>query len=163
MLFHVSPDTVALAKKALFSCHHYSSSAPWYSSGYCLLPPSPIYLFCLPLCMESTYSKLGQPGCPLFLIPSEVAPLKQIIQWGFIPLSDNGEPSGFGICSLRSLLSPGCLLGLQRAHQEGTTGSRKLRPSYSLLARYLVTTSVLGIRGFCQEIHDLKSPFMDLM
>lgn len=66
--------------------------------------------------MGSMHSELGQPGCPSFLIPPEVA-------FFLFPLSDNREPSGFGICSPRSLLSPGCLLGLQRAEQQATESS----------------------------------------
>lgn len=93
-----------------------------YISGDNVLLPSPVYLFCLPLHMGRRHSEF------------------------------HGKPYGFGICSLSSLLTPGCLVGFQRA--EGATGNRNHWSSQSLHSRYLVPTLDLGIRGFRWD--DLK-------
>lgn len=110
----------------VFSYHLQFSSFSMHSSGNCVLLPCPVSLFCLPLHMERRHSDL---------------------HW---------KPSGFGICSLSSLLTPGCLVALQRADQERATGNRNQWSPDSLQARYLVPTSDLGIRGFCWEGDDLK-------
>lgn len=76
ILFHIFPDTAAPTQKNFSPATATLPQLPKTVLATVLLP-SPVYLFHLH--MGSLHGELGQPGSPVFLIPPEVAPLRQMM------------------------------------------------------------------------------------